>query len=86
MCPLSPATLRRTGTRVMRASLLAIGFDGIPSLLHHRAGRFGDVGLLQGGMSGKGILLAKPSGPLGTSFAWRTLFWAYMTMGHVSFM
>jgi hypothetical protein len=37
MCPLSPATLRRTGTRVMRASLLAIGFDGIPSLLHHWA-------------------------------------------------
>jgi hypothetical protein len=27
------------------------------------------VGLLQGGMSGKGSLLAKPSGPLGTSIA-----------------
>jgi hypothetical protein len=40
--------------------------------------------LLQGGMSGKGSLLAKPSGPLGTSLAWRTQFWAYMTTGHVS--
>ena len=30
--------------------------------------------LLQEGMSGKGSLLAKPSGPLGTSLAWRTLF------------
>ena len=28
-------------------------------------------------------LLAKPSGPLGTSLAWRTLFWAYLTTGHV---
>lgn len=37
MCPLSPATFRRTGTRVMRASLLAIGFDGILSPLHHWA-------------------------------------------------
>ena len=35
--------------------------------------------LLQGGMSGKGSLLAKPSGPLGTLLAWRTLFWAYLT-------
>ena len=31
--------------------------------------------LLQEGMSGKRHLLAKPSGPLGTSLAWRTLFW-----------
>jgi hypothetical protein len=38
--------------------------------------------LLQGGMSEKGSLLAKPSGPLGTSLAWRTLFWAYVTTGH----
>lgn len=30
--------------------------------------------LLQGGMSRKGCLLAKPSGPLDTSLAWRTLF------------
>ena len=30
--------------------------------------------LLQGGVSGKGIVLAKPSGPLGTSLPWRTLF------------
>lgn len=35
--------------------------------------------LLQGRMSGKGSLLAKPSGPLGTALAWRTPFWAYMT-------
>jgi hypothetical protein len=40
--------------------------------------------LLQGGMFGKGSLLAKPSGSLVTSLAWRTLFWAYMTTGHVS--
>jgi len=33
--------------------------------------------LLQGGMCGKGSLLVKPSGSLGTSVAWRTLFWAY---------
>jgi hypothetical protein len=32
--------------------------------------------LLQGRMSGKGSLLVKPSGPLGTSLARRTLFWA----------
>ena len=32
--------------------------------------------LLQGRMSGKGSLLVKPSGPLGTSSARRTLFWA----------
>jgi hypothetical protein len=31
-------------------------------------------------MSGKGSLLAKPPEPLGTSLAWRTLFWAYMTV------
>jgi len=36
--------------------------------------------LLHGGMSGKGSLLTKPSGPLGTSLAWRILFWAYITM------
>jgi hypothetical protein len=29
--------------------------------------------LLQGGASGKGILLAMPSGPLGISLAWRSL-------------
>ena len=42
--------------------------------------------LLQGGMSEKGSLLAKHSGPLGTSLVWRTLFWAYMTIGHVFLM
>ena len=42
--------------------------------------------ILQGELSGKGSLLAKPSGPLGTSLAWRTLFWAYMTIGHIAFM
>ena len=31
-------------------------------------------------MSRKGSLLAKPSGPLGTSLAWRTLFWAHVTI------
>ena len=36
-------------------------------------------------MSGKGSLLFKTSAPLGTSLAWRTLFWAYVTTGHVSF-
>lgn len=36
--------------------------------------------LLQGGMSGKGGLLANPSGPLSTLLAWRTLFWASRTM------
>ena len=41
--------------------------------------------LLQGGMPGKGSLLAKPSGPLGTSLAWRTLFWAYVTITHIFF-
>jgi hypothetical protein len=35
--------------------------------------------LLQERMSGKGSLLAKPSGPLGTSLAWRILFWVYRT-------
>ena len=35
--------------------------------------------LLQGGMSGKGSVSAKPSGSLGTLLAWRTLFWAYLT-------
>jgi hypothetical protein len=32
--------------------------------------------LLEREMFRKGILLAKPSGPLDTSLAWRTLFWA----------
>lgn len=32
--------------------------------------------LLQGRMSGKGCLLAKPSGPLDTSLTWRILYWA----------
>jgi hypothetical protein len=41
--------------------------------------------LLQGGRSGKGSLLAKPSGPLSTLLAWRTLFWAYVTTGQVTF-
>jgi hypothetical protein len=40
--------------------------------------------LLQGGMSGKESLLAKPPGPLGTSLERRTLLWAYMTTGHIS--
>jgi hypothetical protein len=35
-------------------------------------------------MSGKGSLLAKPSGPVGTSLAWRTLFCAYMTTDQAS--
>jgi hypothetical protein len=39
---------------------------------------------LQGGMSGKRSLLAKPPGPLDTSLTWRTLFCAYVTTGHVS--
>ena len=40
--------------------------------------------LLQGGISRKGSLLAKLSGPLGTSLAWRTLFWAtWLTVGSV---
>lgn len=34
-------------------------------------------------MSEKGNLLAKPSGPLGTSLTLGTLFWAYVTTGHV---
>lgn len=37
-------------------------------------------------MSGKETLLAKPSRLLGMSLAQRTLFWAYMTIGHISFM
>ena len=40
--------------------------------------------LLPGGMSRKGSLLANSSGPLGTSLAWRTLFWAYVTTSHIS--
>jgi hypothetical protein len=32
--------------------------------------------LFHGGMSRKGSLLAKPTGPLDISLAWRTLFWA----------
>ena len=39
--------------------------------------------LLQEGMSGKGFLLAKPSGPLDTASAWRTLFWACVTFPYV---
>ena len=39
--------------------------------------------LLKGGVSGKGSLLAKPSGPLGTSLAWGTLFCAYVTCPYV---
>lgn len=35
----------------------------------------------QGGMSRRESLLAKPSGPIGTSLARRTLFWAYVTTG-----
>lgn len=42
--------------------------------------------LLQGGVSGKGSLLAKPSGLLGTLLAWRTLFRTYLTIGHVLLM
>lgn len=34
---------------------------------------------LQGGVSGEGSLWAKPSWPLGTSLACRTLLWAYVT-------
>lgn len=41
--------------------------------------------LLQGGASGKENLLTTPSGPFGTSLAWRSLSWAYVTTGHVSF-
>jgi hypothetical protein len=40
--------------------------------------------LLQGGMSRKESLLAKTSGTLGSSVAWRTLFWACVTSGHIS--
>lgn len=36
--------------------------------------------LFQGGMSVKGSLMAKPLMPLGTSLAWRTLFWTYLTI------
>ena len=35
-------------------------------------------------ISRKGSFLAKLSGPLGTSLAWRTLFWAYVATGHSS--
>jgi hypothetical protein len=34
--------------------------------------------LLQEEMSGEGSLLAEPSGPLDTSLAWRTLYWAML--------
>ena len=37
--------------------------------------------LLQAGMSGKGSLLATPSRPLCSSFAWRSLPCAYVTKG-----
>jgi hypothetical protein len=40
---------------------------------------------LQRGMPGKAILLAMPSGSLGTSSEWRFLSWAYRTTGHISF-
>ena len=40
--------------------------------------------LFQGGVSGKEGLLAKTSGTLGTSLAWRILFWDYRTTGHIS--
>jgi hypothetical protein len=40
--------------------------------------------LLQGGVSEKGSLLTKPSRPLGTSLAWKTLFGTYVTTGHIS--
>ena len=40
--------------------------------------------LLQGGVSRKLSLLVTPSRPLGTSFACRTLYWAYL-VGHISF-
>jgi hypothetical protein len=46
-------------------------------------GRFEIKCLLQRRMSRKGSLLAKPSGMLGTSLAWRTLFWAYVTIGNI---
>lgn len=39
---------------------------------------------LQQGISGKGHLLTKLSGPPNTSLAWRTLSWGYVTLGHVS--
>ena len=38
----------------------------------------------QGGVPGKGSVLAKPSGPPGASLAWRTQFWAHLTRGHAS--
>jgi hypothetical protein len=37
-------------------------------------------------MFGKGSFLARPAGPFGTSLAWRTLLWVYLTLGHISFM
>jgi hypothetical protein len=40
--------------------------------------------LFQGGIFMKGSLLTKPLVPLGTSIAWRTLLWAYVTIGHIS--
>lgn len=40
--------------------------------------------LFQGRVCGEGSLLAKPSGPLGTLLAWRALFWACMTIGHIT--
>lgn len=44
------------------------------------------MGLLQGGVFSKGTFLAKSSEHLGTSLVWRTLFSAYLTIGHISFM
>jgi hypothetical protein len=40
--------------------------------------------LLWEGMSGKGSLLTKPSGPVGTSLAWRALFWGTTILGSVA--
>jgi hypothetical protein len=51
---------------------------------YHSQGGPGIKYLLQGGISGKGSLLAKSSGPLGTSLPWRTLFWTCVTTGHIS--
>lgn len=39
-----------------------------------------EIKLLREGVFRRGSLLAKPSGPLGTSLPWRTLSWAYMTL------
>lgn len=41
--------------------------------------------IFQGGIFGKESLLAMPSRSLGVSIVWRSLSWAYLTCGHVSF-